>query len=242
MGDQDFHVGEFDVVGWAADNLSDRELAGIVGARMQQRGGQRGGYGHGPQQRGGQQRQLPPGGYGGRGPMQPMGPQAGFPHPSFPGMPQGPLGMAMPPGTPMPGWFQSALGVSPPMELLNELPLTPNLNGGVFTSAVTAIQFTARPQRPFRSERPVASVARTGTSAANLLVLNQPFFVGVIPQAVEIGQGDIETYTKDAFGVRLAMTDAAQGTLISVTCTLSGALAGTDSIIVTIKLLGRALA
>ncbi len=144
----------------------------------------------------------------------------------------------------MPDWFQSALGVSPPMELMNVLPLTPETNTGIFSPTVTTIKYSARPQRPFRGERPVANpVKSAGVTTATTLTC-QPIFVGVIPQAVEIGNTDITEWAPTSFGVRLAMTDAAQGTLVSVQVSVTGTAipVGETITLSGITIYGRALA
>lgn len=233
---------EFDVVGFA-DDLSDEEIVGYVRQQSQQRGGRGGGFGRHPG--GGRQLQRGAQGFAGRGAMPGYGHPQLAQHAAFHGgMVPGPLGMAMPPGTPQTSWFQSALGVSPPMELMNVLPLTPETSAGVFSPTVTTIKYSGRPQRPFRGERPVASpVKSAGVTTATTLVC-QPIFVGVIPQAVEIGTTDIGEWAPTAFGVRLAMTDAAQGTLVSVQVSVNGTAipAGETITLAAITLYGRALA
>jgi len=217
---------DFDVVGWDEDEH-------VLGQRPR---GARGGYGRSASPRGGAAR----GGAMTRTPAGlhlPRTPGAAMLHPS------GPMGLLMPPGTPHPPWFQSALGVSPPMELMNTLPLTPETNGGIFTSAVSTIKFSARPQRPFRGERPVAVVKRSAGVLPGTSLQAQPIFVGVIPQAVEIGATDLDEWAPTAFGVRLAMTDAAQGTLVSVVVsTVGSAIPPGEQIVCNITIYGRALA
>lgn len=239
---------EFDVVGFA-DDLSDEEIVGVIRGRAARGAGfgrQPGGRSAGRQGGGGGRQFVQRGGYPGHGGMPGYGhvPPQLAQHAQMPGMVPGPMGMMMPGGTPNPPWFQSALGVSPPMELMNVLPLTPETNSGVFSPTVTNIKYSARPQRPFRGERPVATpVKSAGVTTATTLVC-QPIFVGVIPQAVEIGTTDIGEWAPTAFGVRLAMTDAAQGTLVSVQVSVAGTAipAGETITLSAITFYGRALA
>lgn len=214
--------GEFDVVG-------DEE----VGARMPggSRGIQRGhgGFGGG---RGGAQHGFSRGGMN-RGLQMRGGGPAGM-HP----------GSLLPPGAPTPPWFQSAFGVSPNAEQMHILPLTPQSNNGVFSAAVANISFQARPQRPFRGERPLTILQATGASAAAAQPFSTLITVGVIPQQVEIGNIPISLWAPTAFGVRLAMTDAAPGVLINFPVALPSPnpITGTDTLLVQLSLIGRVLA
>lgn len=144
---------------------------------------------------------------------------------------------------PKPGWRnQLAPGVPMPGEGLQPLPLTPNLNNGVFTAGFTAIQFTARPQAPFHPERLLASVRRTGTAAAGNIITAQNMFVGRDLQLVEIGAFDVEFFSAQAFGVRLQLDAAQPGVLIRIDCTAVGStLTTTDTLAVSLMFLGRSI-
>lgn len=144
---------------------------------------------------------------------------------------------------PKPGWRnQLAPGVPMPGEGLQPLPLRPNLNNGVFTAGVTAIQFTARPQAPFHPERLLASVRRTGTAAAGNIIAAQNLFVGRDLQLVELGEFDVEFFSPTAFGVRLQLDAAQPGVLISIDCIAIGAtLTTTDTLAVSLMFLGRSI-
>jgi hypothetical protein len=207
---------EFDVVGYD-------EHGPVLGAT----GRQRGGYGRGSGGRG-----APGGGRGGgiqRGHGPTGGGRGGG---SFPGLP---------PGVQAPSWMNGAWGVNPPNEMLHVMPLVPDLNGGVFTAAVTAVEFIARPQKPFRGERLITTVTRAG--AAGALPVSTGIFVGVDLQQVESGNIPIETWLATAFGVRLAMVDALPGIEIRVPVVIAGAaITSTDTVTVTITVLGRVLA
>lgn len=144
---------------------------------------------------------------------------------------------------PRPQWRrQIAPGVPMPGQGLQPLPLRPNLNAGVFTSAVPAIQFTARPQAPFHPERLLASVRRTGALAAGTIIEGQNIFVGRDLQLVELGPFDVEFFSPTAFGVRLQLDAAQPGVLISIDCsTLGPALGVGDSLAVSLMFLGRSI-
>jgi hypothetical protein len=219
---------EFDVVGYDADG---GPLLGATG-RSNRGGFGRGGggshsaatqRGHGATGRGGAMGSR---GGGGRG-------FQGMNHPgAFPGLPA---------GVKAPPWMNGAWGVNPPNEMLHVMPLVPDLNGGVFTAAFTAIEYIARPQKPFRGERLITTVTRAG--AAGSLPVSTGIFVGVDLQQVESGNIPIETWLATAFGVRLAMVDALPGIEIRVPVIIAGAaITSTDTVTVTITVLGRVLA
>jgi len=130
-------------------------------------------------------------------------------------------------------------GVYGPQEGLQPLPLVPNLNNGVFTSVVQNIEFSQRPQKPFRGERLLVQVGRS--ALATSLVLTQGIFVGTQLQQAALGPQSIEFYTKDAFGVRLALQACSAALNITMQCFLQVALPVGESIAVNITLLGRSL-
>jgi len=146
---------------------------------------------------------------------------------------------------PKPGWRQHQLapGVMAPREGLEPLPLTPDLNNGVFNAATPNIKFTARPQRPFRGERLLASVLRSGATSAGVNAVTTGVFVGTSLQQLQIGNFNLEFFAPTAFGVRLDLIPAEPGIDISIatTVTPAGVLSGTDFISVQLLLLGRSI-
>lgn len=129
------------------------------------------------------------------------------------------------PGVPVPG-----MGLEP-------LPLVPDANAGVFTAAVGAITFVARPQRPFRAERLLVNVRRTG--AAGTLILATGIFVGTNLQQAQRGNIDLENFGPTAFGVRLSMIQAEPGVDIAIPAIALPVPAGADTVAVSITLLGH---
>lgn len=139
---------------------------------------------------------------------------------------------------PQPAWrSRLAPGVPTPGYGMQPLPLVPSNGTGIFAAATTAISFTARPQAPFRSERLLASVRRSGAAAITVLATN--FFVGRDLQLVELGSFDIEFFTSGAFGVRLALSQAEPGQLIRIDCATSSAPGGQDTLTVSLLILGQ---
>lgn len=148
--------------------------------------------------------------------------------------------MALPP---KPQWRQHQLapGVQSPREGLEPLPLVPDTNGGTFSATVTNITFRARPQRPFRGERLLAQVLRTGTSATGLAALCTGVFVGTALQQLQIGNFNLEFFGSTAFGVRMDLIPSEPGIDIALGTILSGALAANDTINVQLMMLGRSI-
>jgi hypothetical protein len=141
-----------------------------------------------------------------------------------------------------PGWRhgQWAPGVNAPQEGQVPLQMTPSLNNGVFTAAVTTITFTGRLQKPYRAERLIVTSSPIGTSAQGLQILGQ-IFVGVdLQQATTQAVNLTALGANTAFGVRMTLQQAPPGVEISMTTTVFPAPpTGTDSLGITILWLGR---
>lgn len=132
------------------------------------------------------------------------------------------------PGVPEPGY-----GVFP-------IPLTPVANNGVFTGGVANIEYRAVAQIPFRGERLVAGIARNGASALGALAFaNNGVHIGIRPQVGVLGPINLETFARDSFGVRMVMQPATQGAEIRVFAFCNPPLTGTDTLALSIEILGR---
>jgi hypothetical protein len=139
-----------------------------------------------------------------------------------------------------PAWRRSQIapGVIAPDQGLLTLPMNGSGGTNTFTAAIPSITFQGQLQKPFRGERLLVSVIRTGASSTGRL-LGQ-IFVGTDLQQLDIAGVDIEQIgTPNAFGVRLTMKPAQPGVFIRIVTTLSSALAGTDTIFASVQLLGR---
>lgn len=135
-----------------------------------------------------------------------------------------------------PGWRggQLAPGVIAPDQGLLPLPM------GSFTYALATQTntFQGQIQKPFRGERLLVSVVRTGASSTGRIM--GQIFVGSDLAALDVPQFDIEQIgSPQAFGVRLTMKPAQPGVFIRIVTSLSSALAGADTIFCTVTLLGR---
>lgn len=141
-----------------------------------------------------------------------------------------------------PSWRESQMapGVIAPDEGMLPLPLTGAGGTGTFTAALSTITFQGQLQKPFRGERLLVSTVRTGTSAVGRLI--SQLFVGTDLQQLDVQGFDAEQVgAQNAFGVRLTMKPAQPGVFIRLVTTLNSALAGTDTIVTTITVLGRAV-
>lgn len=132
------------------------------------------------------------------------------------------------PGVPVPDY-----GVFP-------IPLTPLVNNGIFTGGNTQIEFRAVAQIPFRGERLLARVARNGATAlAALVFANNGVHVGIKPQVGVLGAINLEDYSATAFGVRMVMQPATQGAEIRIFAFVNPAVTGTDTLALSLQILGR---
>lgn len=135
-----------------------------------------------------------------------------------------------------PGWRQGQLapGVIAPDQGLNPLPM----GSFTFALATQTNTFSGQVQKPFRGERFLSRVVRTGASATGTILAL--LFVGTDLSMLDINPLDLESLSNpQAFGVRLTMKPAQPGVFIRAVTTLSSALAGADTINVTLQLLGR---
>lgn len=140
---------------------------------------------------------------------------------------------------PKPGWrAQLAPGVIQPDEGLVPLPLQPLQNGGNFAAAVPQITFQGQLQKPYRAERLLVSVVRTGASATGRLL--GLLWVGTDLQQGDIFGFDIEVFgAATAFGTRLTCKAAQPGVLIRLVVNASTVPTGTDTIYASVQFAGR---
>jgi hypothetical protein len=141
---------------------------------------------------------------------------------------------------PRPSWRnQLAPGVIQPDEGLVPLPMQPLANGGIFNAAGPGtITFQGDLQKPYRPERLLVSVVRTGTTATGRLL--GLLWVGTDLQQGDIFGFDIELFgSSTAFGTRLTCKAAQPGVKIRMVVTPTGIPTGTDSIFVNVNFAGR---
>jgi hypothetical protein len=135
-----------------------------------------------------------------------------------------------------PGWRQGQLapGVIAPDQGLLTLPM------GSFTYTATAQTntFQGQVQKPFRGERWLTRVVRAGTTATGTILAQ--IFVGTDLAMLDVAPVDLESLgSPQAFGVRLTMKPAQPGVFIRAITSLDTVLTTTDTIKVSLQLLGR---
>ena len=132
-----------------------------------------------------------------------------------------------------------APGVPTPDYGVFPVPLTPLTNNGIFTSAISNITYSTIAQVPFRGERLLTRVARSGAASSNVFAQNG-VFIGIRPQTGVLGPLNLENYSSTAFGVRMVMQPAEQGAQIQVFAFVNPAITGTaDTLALSIEILGR---
>jgi len=135
-----------------------------------------------------------------------------------------------------PGWRESQLapGVIAPDQGLLTLPM----GNFVYTAALQTNTFQGQVQKPFRGERFLSRVVRTGVTAIGTILAQ--IFVGTDLSQHDVASVDLESISNpQAFGVRLTMKPAQPGVFIRVITTLSNVLTVADTIAVSLQLLGR---
>jgi hypothetical protein len=139
---------------------------------------------------------------------------------------------------PKPGWRRGQLapGVNMPSQGLVPLAMVPSANGGTFNAANLLINFVGRPQKPFRGERLLATVALTGGAAGQ--VQSTAMFVGTDLQQASIGNTDLSIFSPAAFGVRLVMQQAQPGIDIVINAAFVGVI-GAGTAVTSITILGQ---
>jgi hypothetical protein len=148
----------------------------------------------------------------------------------------------------VPDWLAGAhtQGVSTPSEELDFLPLSSvDFTNGGLAAVDHTDELNAQPQRPFRGERliiqatyvPAAGAPRDGLFQ---MVITPALFVGAVQVGATQGSMPASAFAATAFGVRLSMPTAGQGTRIYLPFLFSGIAAG-DRIVVSGGIFGRAV-
>ncbi len=142
---------------------------------------------------------------------------------------------------PRPDWRnQLAPGVIQPDEGLVPMALTGQSGSppGQFSSTISQIVFQGQLQKPFRAERLLVSVVRTGATAVGRLLTQ--LFVGTDLQQAEITGWDAELIGQaNAFGTRLTCKAAEPGVFLRCVVNLSNLLTSTDTILANFTFMGR---
>lgn len=135
-----------------------------------------------------------------------------------------------------PNWRQSVLapGVNAPDEGMETLPM----GNFTYTLAAQTNTFSGQVQVPFRGERWLIRVVRTGASATGVILAQ--LFMGKDLAQLDVAPIDLESLANPgSFGTRLTHKPVQPGVFIRAVTSLSAALAGADTIFVSLQLIGR---
>jgi hypothetical protein len=143
----------------------------------------------------------------------------------------------------VPPWRKREIapGLQAPCDDLYPLPFRPIAGTPTFISGgPTLITLTARPQKPFRGERPVAIVTRVGAGAAAVVpVIRGGIRVGTDPQVAQVSDMPLEFLDRASFGVRMQFTPSGAGIDIEADIALVGpALGAGETITVFLSVFG----
>lgn len=147
-----------------------------------------------------------------------------------------------------PGWMQPSFpqGVSTPSEELDYLPLSivdfTNTGGA---GVDHQDELSALPQRPFRGERIVLTAIYFAVGGAvgdglYRVLISPAVYVGAVQVGATQGDMPAAAFSATAFGVRLSMPSAGQGTRIYIPFHVPGVAPG-DRIVVAGGIFGRAV-
>lgn len=129
------------------------------------------------------------------------------------------------PGVPMPGARLQPLG----------------FGASAFTAASgTVLSLTATPQRPFKGQRLVVDITRTGATATGLITITR-LDVGTANQLVSSGPLSAAAFAATAFDVNLQLDPATPGILIVVQFAISAAPGAADRVDFSATMFGTAV-
>jgi hypothetical protein len=139
---------------------------------------------------------------------------------------------------PTPRWMNATTsqGVSRPQEELDFLPFEPLV---ILHNTTTGV-LLARPQRPFRGERIIITALNAGADASPNCVIDPAIYVGAVQVGAAQGGTPIAAFSAQAFGVRLSMPAAGQGTDIKLFIRLL-AVDTTNDTFLSAVIIGRAM-
>jgi hypothetical protein len=129
---------------------------------------------------------------------------------------------------------QLAPGVIAPDEGMETLPM----GNFTYTASAQVNTFQGQVQKPFRGERWLIRVVRTGASATGVILAQ--LFAGTDLAQLDVAPIDLESLAAGGnFGTRLTHKPIQPGVFMRAITTLSSAVAGTDTIFTSLQLLGR---
>jgi hypothetical protein len=146
-----------------------------------------------------------------------------------------------------PEWTRTLTGqgISHPAEELDVLPFQVTQFAAGVLAAGAASFAEGFPQRPFRGERLIATAIRTnaGVSAdvSGAIFITPAWYVGAVQVGASQGTIPLATFAPTAFGVRLAVPPAGQGTRVFIPFQLGFAQVAGDVTVISFALIGRAV-
>lgn len=138
---------------------------------------------------------------------------------------------------PTPRWMNATTsqGVSRPQE---ELDFMPFASVSIAAGGLTG-QLLANPQRPMRPERLIMDAVSNALSAVSNVVIDPAIYIGAVQVGATQGSTPIAAFGATAFGVRLSMPAAGQGTDCKIFVRLLAAAA--NATLVSAVMFGRAM-
>ena len=148
-----------------------------------------------------------------------------------------------------PSWLKLATeqGVSVPDEELDFLPFESVTLSNDGTTVVSSGSLTTFPQRPFRGERLImAAYGKVDGTAGDFLfavAISPAIYVGAVQVGATQGATPASSFAATAFGVRLSLPTAGQGTRITIPVLVPPSLLSKadDTVTITATLIGRAV-
>jgi hypothetical protein len=135
-----------------------------------------------------------------------------------------------------PGWRQPVLapGVNAPDEGMETLPM----GNFTYTAAAQIFTYSGQVQVPFRGERWLIRVIRTGTSAVGVILAQ--LFMGKDLAQLDVAPIDLESLAAPgSFGTRLTHKPVQPGVFIRAITSLHTPLTASDTIFCSLQLIGR---
>lgn len=111
----------------------------------------------------------------------------------------------------------------------------------VLATGTNIITQTANPQTPFRGQRLTAVVIRSGASALVTAPVMSQFIIGQKPIVVTSNGVPLEVFNQAAFDTNLLMPPTVPGVVYTMNLNLTTALAGADTLIALVAIIGSAV-